>query len=199
MITQYCKTPPFASTSHIYSFNSFFLWAQANKPRWYQSWLRRMIRMMPRASTPDLNPSKDNCARRLCSHECPRRSKKEECSKQQRDQTAWMHSLSSLSTQTQGSLLAGYKPWQLQPSLLCSGPHRFNKEKFVSRFVIWMSRVWHGDAGRGSSRLRWTDGLSSMFSHTFLYAFRQRAAFLRLAHLKLEPCFTNIICLYGLK
>lgn len=38
----------------------------------------------------------------------------------------------SLSTRTPGSLLAAYRPWQLLPSLLCSGPHRFNKEKYVS-------------------------------------------------------------------
>lgn len=61
--------------------------------------------------------------------------------------------LSSLSSQTGGSLLAGHMRWQHRPSLLCSSRHRFNKEKFVQHLFICKSRVWHSNAG--SSRLRW--------------------------------------------
>lgn len=53
---------------------------------------------------------------------------------------------------TGGSLLAGQIGWQRRPTLLCSGRHRFNKEKFVQNLFIWKSRVWQQDGWRRNTR-----------------------------------------------
>lgn len=108
----------------------------------------------------------DNCAELLdcCVYKGvlmpkPRVCRGEECAVRQRGSVYMNTFFSSLSSQTGGSLLAGHMRWRHQPSLLCSGWHRFNKEEFVQHLFICKSRVWHGSAG--SSRPRWVDSQGS--------------------------------------